>query len=152
MRSPVRASTAIAELENLCRAKGLPLTVQRRAVLKTLIAHQGHPTADQVFDQVGRQLQNVSRTTVYRVLETLVTFGLARKVSHPGAAARFEAEMRRHHHLICQRCGKVVDLEDPRLDAIPFPSRRARGFQFVDYSVHFLGTCSSCTKSKERRD
>ena len=87
----------------------------------SLMHRHDHPTADQIAEDVAIRLPGVSRTTVYRVLDTLVRISIARKVCHPGAAARFEVESHRHHHLVCVQCGRMIDLEDPRLDKLPFP-------------------------------
>ena len=63
----------LESFERLCRERGLSLTVQRRAVLEAVLDRGDHPTADQVYDEVKERLPGLSRTTVYRVLETLVT-------------------------------------------------------------------------------
>ncbi len=141
----VERRARLAHFDRLCRAQGLPLTVQRRSILEALLGRTDHPTADQVFDEVRPDLPAVSRTTVYRVLETLVRMGVARKVSHPGAAARFETRTDRHHHLACTRCGRVVDLEAPSLNALRLPA--VRGFHVTDYSVHVAGVCARCRRS-----
>jgi Fur family peroxide stress response transcriptional regulator len=111
-----------------------------------------HPTADQVFSRVSRQLPEISRTTVYRVLELLVRLGIARKVCHPGAAARYEMQIQRHHHLVCLECESMVDLEYPALDSLPLPVVSS-GFEIEDYSIQFRGLCPSCArKSPVQRD
>jgi Fur family peroxide stress response transcriptional regulator len=134
----------MAEFEKLCRQNGIPLTVQRRVILKALLHRHDHPTADQIAEDVAILLPGVSRTTVYRVLETLVRINLARKVCHPGAAARFEVESHRHHHLVCIQCGRMIDLDDPRLDNLPFPDALIHDFELTDYSIQFRGTCAGC--------
>lgn len=134
----------LAQVEQLCRSYGLPLTVQRRAVLEALAPRTDHPTADQLYEQVRERIPEISRTTVYRVLETFVRIGVARQVCHPGAVARYEVQRERHHHLVCLQCGRMVDLEDPRLDQVPLPKARARGFHITDYSIQFRGTCKGC--------
>jgi len=136
----------IEEFEKLCRQKGLPLTVQRRAVLKALAQRSDHPTADQILEDVVACLPGVSRATVYRVLEALVEFGVARKVCHPGSAVRFEAETQRHHHLVCLKCNRMIDLRDSRFDSLPFPDPSRHGFTLSDYSIQFRGTCPKCSK------
>lgn len=146
MRHRVSISAKMEELERLCRENGLPLTVQRRAVLEALMQRHDHPTADQIAEDVALRLPGVSRTTVYRVLDTLVRISLARKVCHPGAAARFEVESHRHHHLVCVECGRMIDLEDSRLDELPFPESGVHGFQLTDYSIQFRGTCAGCAR------
>jgi Fur family peroxide stress response transcriptional regulator len=130
------------------RQHGLPLTVQRRAILEALLRREDHPTAEQIFADVKTRIPEVSRTTVYRVLETLVELGLARKASHLGAAARFDPNTGHHHHLVCLRCDRVVDLEDARLDQLSLPDTRRTGFAISDYSVHFLGLCPQCRREQ----
>jgi Fur family peroxide stress response transcriptional regulator len=132
------------ELESICRRKGLRLTYQRKAILTALAGRTDHPTADQLFEQIHADLPEVSRTTVYRVLEKLVGAGVARMVSHPGSTARFEALNSRHHHLACRRCGLLADIVTPGLNELPLPSTRGLGFRIEDYSIQFMGICSDC--------
>ena len=147
MRQYGGVSFGIETFERLCRERGLPLTVQRRAVLEALVRRRDHPTADQIFEDVSNRLPGVSRTTVYRVLDAFVKLGVARKVCHPDAAVRFEIESCRHHHLVCMECGKMVDLQDPRLDALPLPDGQALGFTLNDYSIQFRGKCLDCARA-----
>ena len=115
----------IADFEQECRRRGLALTVQRRAVFEELSTRRDHPTADQVFDAVQRRLPGLSRTTVYRVLETLVGMGFAQKVHHPDAVVRFDPMTGRHHHLVCESCGRLIDLDDSAVPRVPL--RRPSG-------------------------
>jgi Fur family transcriptional regulator, peroxide stress response regulator len=127
-----------------CRRRGLALTIQRRAVFAELAERRDHPTADQVYDALRPRLPGLSRTTVYRVLETLVSQGFARKVQHAGVAVRFDAMTERHHHLVCERCGRLADLDDALVPSLPLPDARKTGFRVRDYSISFTGLCKSC--------
>jgi Fur family peroxide stress response transcriptional regulator len=138
------ATTKIAALEAACRAEGLPLTVQRRTILEVLARRTDHPTADQVFAVVRKRLPDVSRTTVYRVLDTLVRLGLAVKTPHPGASVRFDPRTERHHHLVCRDCDRVIDLHAPELNALRLPDTRGLGFEIDDFSLHIRGRCAAC--------
>lgn len=146
---PARSFSPQEALEAACRAHGLPVTVQRRVILETLAAHDDHPTADAVFEEVRRRLPEVSRTTVYRVLDTLVRLGLAVKICSPGSGVRFDPRTSRHHHLVCSRCERVIDLDAPALDALALP--RTAAFEISDYSVHFRGTCATCRARESTR-
>ncbi len=134
----------LAVFETECRRRGLALTIQRRAVFSELAERSDHPTADQVYDALHARLPGLSRTTVYRVLETLVTQGFARKVQHVGAVVRFDAMTERHHHLVCERCGRLSDLADELVPSLPLPDARRTGFRVHDYSISFTGLCRSC--------
>jgi len=143
-----RVAEKVRELEAVCRRKGVPVTVQRRAVLEAVVERDDHPTADQVIEVVRRRVPGVSRTTVYRVLDMLADTGLIRRLHHPGPAARFDGRTRRHHHLVCKKCNKVIDVEIAKLDRLVLPDVGAEGFEIDDYSVHFVGTCAACRQAK----
>ncbi|MFZ3208046.1 MAG: Fur family transcriptional regulator [Geobacteraceae bacterium] len=134
----------LGHLETACRKRGVTITSQRRIILESLAERQDHPTADLLFEAVREQLPEVSRTTVYRVLEMLVRLGVARLINSPFAKARFDADTERHHHLICMACDTVLDCHDPKLDSIPFPATVAADFEIRDYSVNFAGLCADC--------
>jgi len=143
MTQPER-KTKRADLEAVCRRLKVPLTVQRQVILEALAERDDHPTADQIFEVVRDRLPRLSRTTVYRVLDTLVRVGLAAKTCHPGTNVRFDPRTNRHHHLVCQRCERVVDLQAPALDALSLPNTRHEGFEISDYSIYFRGLCREC--------
>jgi len=135
------------ELETVCRKNGLALTIQRRTILEALASRTDHPTVDQVYEDIKDYLKGVSRTTVYRVLETFVSIGIARKISNPESKARFDADTKRHHHLTCIKCGKVLDLHDPTLDNLVPDTEAVREFDILDYSITFNGLCSCCQET-----
>jgi Fur family peroxide stress response transcriptional regulator len=136
------------ELERVCREHGLSMTIQRRAILENLVGRNDHPTADQIYDSIKDQLKGISRTTVYRVLETLVSVGLARKISNPESKARFDADTSRHHHLTCIDCGSIIDIHDQELNNLELPARFGSNFEVIDYSINFTGRCSRCRTEK----
>lgn len=137
----------LSELEALCRSKGLPLTIQRRAVFQAVLERDDHPTADRIFEVVDRRIPGVSRTTVYRVLDTLLDLRLIQRVQCTGPPVRFDGNTHRHFHVICRRCGCVADLETPDLWDLPLPAVNPQGFQIDEYSVQFIGTCGECRKT-----
>lgn len=129
----------------VCRRHGLPVTIQRRLVMEELLTRDDHPTADQVFEGLLARGHAISRTTVYRVLETFVRLGVARVVCSPGASARFDHNLEQHHHLVCLYCGRISDLDDPRLNGLKLPNT-GPSFEINDYTIHFRGTCGDCRR------
>jgi Fur family peroxide stress response transcriptional regulator len=132
------------DLESVCRRNGLALTVQRRAICEALSSRKDHPTADQVYEDIKIKLKGVSRTTVYRVLDTLVSIGVAKRISNPHSTARYDGDMQRHHHLTCTQCGTVYDLHDPALNSLQVSRDNGNGFEIMDYSITFTGLCARC--------
>jgi len=152
-KSTIRASErAVAELtrrlESACRARGIPVTVQRRVILEALARFGGHPTVDQLYQDVRKRLPTLSRATVYRVLDTLIELGLVRRISTRDAVARFDTNLSRHHHLVCDSCGRVEDVEEgllplgelARVDEI-------LGFRISEVSVELRGLCQRCRQA-----
>lgn len=140
------------EFEAVCRRHGLALTIQRRVIMESLASRTDHPTADQVYEDVAQTIRGVSRTTVYRVLDTFVSIGLAKKINNQESKARFDADTTRHHHLTCTRCGQVLDLYDSDLNNLQLPTGIGDEFTITDYSVTFTGVCALCTKGGAQRD
>jgi Fur family peroxide stress response transcriptional regulator len=140
------------ELERACRARGLPVTVQRRAVFQAIIEHEDHPTADQIYEQIKTQVPGISRTTVYRILDTFVELGLVARICHHGSAARFDPKTCRHHHLVCSYCETIIDLEDDLAIQLKLPDVEAHGFEIDDYHVHFRGVCAACRRKRRGGD
>lgn len=137
-------------LARRCKEEGLPVTSQRRAVLEAVLERDDHPSADAVHARVQERLPEVSRTTVYRTLETLVRLGVITKACHPGSVVRFDPRTEIHHHLVCMQCDRVIDLHDRKLDALPIPDTSGLGFEVSDFRVQLRGTCQRC-RQKEKR-
>jgi Fur family peroxide stress response transcriptional regulator len=123
-------------------SSGLRCTPQRYAVMAFLLKHHGHPTAAEIFEAVNCLDPRSSRATTYNNLRDLVEAGLVREVAVEGRAARFDANGLRHHHFICDQCGKV---EDIAWYDVPKPAPRSLGKRIVrDCEVIFRGFCAAC--------
>lgn len=144
-RSP-EVAERLRAFEDRCRAAGYPLTVQRRVILETMVLRDDHPTTEQIYEAIRARVPEISRATVYRVLESLVQLGAIRRAHHLGSATRFDSKTDRHHHMVCVRCNRVVDFEDERLEDLPLPDHSRTGFKTTDYSIHFTGLCAECQR------
>jgi len=143
-----RQCDPLQEFKRLCRERGISLTVQRRAVFEVLFEGADHPTADEVHLRVQKKLPGLSKTTVYRVLDTLVELGVIRKTYQPGASAIYDTGTHPHHHLACLSCNKIVDLEEG-VAAIPvLPDASTHGFEISESHVFFRGTCPDCLRKR----
>jgi Fur family transcriptional regulator, peroxide stress response regulator len=143
---PREIAEKLREFEEICRRHGLPVTLQRKVILESVLQRTDHPTADQIYEAVRDRIPQLSRTTVYRTLETFLDLGVLRRVQYSGMTGRFDKEIRRHHHLICERCGIIIDIDDDGLDRISLSPKKLQGFEVNDFSVHFSGVCSKCRK------
>ena len=129
-------------------SSGLRCTAQRHAVMAFLAEHTGHPTAAEIFKAVNRLDPRSSRATTYNNLRDLVEAGLVREVAMEGRAARFDAKGMRHHHFICDRCGKV---EDMKWYNVPRPAAKSLGQRVLrECELIFRGLCAKCAPKRAR--
>ncbi|WP_250286184.1 MULTISPECIES: Fur family transcriptional regulator [unclassified Frankia] len=124
----------------------LRLTPQRRAVLEVLRAVHSHPTAAEVYDRVREVAPGIGAATVYRSLGLLVQAGQARELSlGNGTAARYDGNTSRHDHLVCDRCGRAVDIDLPSpVEMIVNELAHSTGFAITGYDLQLRGLCPSC--------
>jgi Fur family peroxide stress response transcriptional regulator len=138
------------QLEQAFQAAALRPTAQRYAVLEFLAQHSIHATAEEIFAAVNRNDPRASRATVYNNLRSLAKAGLVREVMSEGKAARFDANLRRHHHFVCERCHTVEDIS--WFDLPPSAGRAALGARDVsNYEIVFRGVCVPCRDSEPKR-
>jgi Fur family transcriptional regulator, stress-responsive regulator len=126
------------------RESGLQVTAQRLAVLRA-IAQTPHSTAEGLATQVRAELGAISRQAVYDVLGVLVEKGLIRRIQPAGSAALYEDRVGDdHHHIICQCCGKAVDVDCTVGTAPGLTSEDSSGFQVHAAEIIYWGTCPEC--------
>lgn len=127
-------------------ANGQRFTEQRAAVYRYLHRTQTHPSADDVFTSVRGVIPDISLATVYKSLETLVSCGLASKLTYSDGSARYDGRTDPHPHARCLGCGKVRDLPG-RLSAESFSNLGdLPGFSVEGYHVEVVGVCEVCQK------
>jgi Fe2+ or Zn2+ uptake regulation protein len=126
------------------RQRGLKLTPQRRAIVERLRADHGHPDADDVYRQVAASMPDVSRTTIYNTLRELVDLGELVPVEDAGSGGtRYDTNPERHHHLLCIRCRRLVDVQR-EFDGLKLPPAQRAGYRIVSSQVTFFGYCPDC--------
>ena len=129
-------------IKSALASSGLRSTPQRYAVMAFLMEQAGHPTAAEIFEAVNRVDPRSSRATIYNNLRDLVEAGLVREVAMEGRAARFDAKGLRHYHFICDRCGKVEDVD---WYDVPQPAAASLGERVLrECELIFRGLCVEC--------
>jgi len=123
---------------------GLRATRQRLAVLRVLRRRRLHPTAAEIHGAVIRDLPNVSLKTVYQVLESFVSAGLASCVTDGGEPYRYEGTADPHYHARCRVCGHLFDLPATCNGQIQGRTPIPEGFTVERISVTIVGRCPHC--------
>ena len=124
-------------------------TRQREAVLLAVKGSSSHPTADQIYEKVRKQIPNISKGTVYRNLRVLQETGQITELNLNGVVTRYEARKEEHYHFRCDRCGQVFDLNEPiNIEMNKRVSERT-GLKIFYHQLEFSGLCQECNTKAE---
>ena len=136
-----------AELTVAFRAKGCKITPQRQLLFRLLHENTAHPSAEVLYALAHAQMPGISLRTVYQTLNDLAEMGELHVLEFGTGAARFDPNVGDHHHLVCDRCGEVRDVDVPGADRLA-PHGGAHGYVGATAHVVFRGTCPSCTLAR----
>lgn len=140
------AARADALLSRYMTERGLKHTRQRSLIVETFFRGGGHLSVDEILNTVQRQDARVSVATVYRTMKLLAECGLAQPRDFGDGSTRYEpAAGRGHHdHLICTRCGRIIEFENHRIEELQRTVARRHGFMVTSHKLELYGLCSTC--------
>ncbi|MCX6004759.1 MAG: Fur family transcriptional regulator [Chloroflexi bacterium] len=125
--------------------KGYRVTPQRIMVVDALHSVETHISAEEIFNKLKEKYPYANISTVYRTLELLKELGLAAQIDIGDGIARYHAkEHSKHHHLVCNKCGTIIDL--PETELVPLEKALLRNCRFKADLSHLaiFGICSNC--------
>jgi Fur family ferric uptake transcriptional regulator len=128
----------------------LRITRQRQVILDELKRADSHLTADEIFERVRRIIPRVSLGTVYRNLEILYSRGLINKLETTGHQKLFEANTNDHHHMHCEKCGKILDIPAKSVNFDIKSVKAGKEFEVTGYRLELLGICAQCKEDAGR--
>lgn len=129
-------------------------TAPRESILDLLSRTPKHLSAKEIYASLYSRHPGMGLTTVYRTLELLLGLGIVQKVTVGDGQGRYELKSVRpgdhHHHLICTRCGKIIDYRDFVEEELELVRKTeealSKKYDFViqDHNIEFLGLCGNC--------
>jgi Fur family ferric uptake transcriptional regulator len=133
-------------------SKNLKLTRQRQAVVDEIFSDSGHFEAEELVERLKSSRARVSRATVYRTLDLLRECQLVEKLDFGTPRSFYEhvPPGEHHDHLICTRCGNVIEFHNERLEALQREICDNFGFQDTHHSLRIFGLCSKCVQAGGR--
>ena len=127
---------------------GLKVTLPRTKILHILEnAPNRHMSAEDVYKTLLEQDDDVGLATVYRVLTQFEQAGLVLRHHFEGGHSVFELDQGSHHdHLVCLKCGKVEEFNDPFIEERQHKITEQRNFKLTEHSLYLYGECAGCQK------
>jgi Fur family ferric uptake transcriptional regulator len=119
-------------------------TRQREAILDVFLRATGHVTSDELFQRVREEHPNIGYTTVYRTMKLLCDAGLATEHHFDDGITRFEIAHEHHDHLVCTRCGKIVEFECRMIEETQNQIAARYGFRLLRHRHELYGHCPDC--------
>ncbi len=121
-------------------------TRQKKCILASVAALGTHPTADEVYAYAREDNEHLSLGTVYRNLNRFAEEQKIRRISVPNESDRFDARMDRHEHMLCSKCGRVLDIEmdvdiEGFTNVVPMHEKK---HTVTGYSLMLYGVCGDC--------
>ncbi len=123
------------------------VTEYGKKILEIVENSRSHMTAEQIFEQLRQSCPQVVLATVYNNLNRLWKEGRIRKVSVEGSPDRYDRILR-HDHLVCKRCGRLVDVD---LGDLTAQLERQVGFSILAYDLKLLYLCEECRKDQQEK-
>lgn len=130
------------------RDQRLPVTRPRDMIAELVIGSEGHESAGTIAAQLKARGERVGTATIYRTLDLLVQSGIVRANEFGEGFRRFErsAGKEHHEHIVCTRCGRVVEFANERLERMLPVVADEHGFRHERHRVEIFGTCRECLK------
>jgi Fe2+ or Zn2+ uptake regulation protein len=145
---PNKITNAQNQIKNQIRPSSR-MTNQRLEILAYLESTREHPTAEKIYQEVRKKLPKISLGTIYRNLFILRKKNLVVKLNTGEERDRFDGNTQEHHHFICQRCHRILDISLP--DALQLKERvENQGNKVEKMDICFYGICEICQRLSKK--
>jgi len=141
---------ALERFTRYLRSQRLKQTQQRLRILEVFLKAEKHLSAEELYQRVRREDPEIGFSTVYRTLHLIVSSGIAREREFQRGRKLYDrviGEYGHHHHLICTRCGKIVEFQCPEMiEKWQEEIARHHGFILESHTHELYGVCATCQK------
>jgi len=143
---PSDESQLLDEFRRYLREQGLPVTTQREQVAEAVLESRGHLSVEDIEQRLRERGLHIGKATVYRTLDILARSGLITERDFGEGFRRYERVPGHphHEHLICIRCGKVIEFTNDRLERLKALVAEEYGFEHHHHRLDIYGVCREC--------
>ena len=148
----MKKSAVMNTLKKKIREHKYKFTTQRQVILQAFLeSKENHMCAEDVYEFVRDNNPEIGLATVYRSLELFTSLELLKKLDFGDGRSRYELNdhnlAHSHYHLICRKCGKVIEFSYHFMNKMKENVKKENGFDIVDYQLKFYGYCADCERN-----
>lgn len=126
---------------------------KQKALIRDCLSKTGrHMTVEEIYSSINKDSEKISIATIYRNLKLLEEQGVIKKLYMSDDAPLFyemnDQDEHTHHHLVCKKCGAIIDFDEDLLESVEKTIEEKNGFKVEDHRVVFYGICSKCQNKK----
>lgn len=139
----------LEKLTDKLSSNNYKLTSQRKDILKVLLKNSNrHLSAEELYVEVKKINPDVGLATIYRSLEIFSEIGIVHQLDFDKNFKRYELNLegKHHHHLICNKCGKIIEFNDEVLEKFEKNLEKDYNFRIYDHRIKFFGVCEECSR------
>lgn len=128
--------------------KGLKSTRQRDIILDAFLSSDRHMSIEELYLKLRGKHPNIGYATVYRTLKLFAESGIAREMQFGDGQTRYEhaTEGEHHDHLVCTRCGAIIEFENETIERLQAEVADSHGFLIRTHKLELYGLCAKCRK------
>lgn len=142
----------LTKFKDILSTNNYKLTSQRKDILKVFIENQHrHFNAETLLNKVKEINKDIGLATIYRNLEIFCELGIAYELDLDSPYKYYElnVEGNHHHHMICMKCGKIIEFNDKALEDFENELENNYNFKIVNHQIKFYGICNNCLEDKD---
>lgn len=138
----------LEQMIRVLKDEGCRLTPQRLTMLRILAKSEGHPSAEQIYEQMRAGYPTTSLATVYKTLSLLKNMGEVLEITFPSVGSHYDGNKPYPHpHVICTKCGQILDPQFEVMEGISQEIARQTGYKITHQQLNFFGQCPECQKA-----
>lgn len=147
----------IEDLKDFLKKNGFKLTHQRRNIVEILLEKSSeHMNTEEIYNVVKKRCPEIGLATCYRTIQILDKLGYLNKLNLDDGSIRYQINLdissHNHHHLVCNECGRIIEVEEDMLDNIECSIQNKYDFKITNHDLKFHGICSECNKKKNNNE
>ncbi len=141
------------QFEKLFKQEKIDRFEDRFKILEAFLQEEQHVSSDELTSKLRETGVNLSKEFVEDTLERMCNFGFAHKNRFKNGALRYEhRHLGQHHdHLICIKCGKIIEFENDQLEILQSRIAGGFGFHMLQHRMEIYGICAECLQTREKQ-